>query len=167
MPRRFKPSCCSFRAAAGVLLAACVLISLSGSLSYADKVPTVARAPFGFSDLEIYRASDESVSLCVHDLDNDGLKDLIFAFNTDTSIRLLYQRAAKERASTDSKGVKSNSETSTNPSTAGEKNNLNEVPFDNRFRSEKIYTEKVGYSLVVGDFGGDERPDIAYYGDPK
>lgn len=163
----FKPSCCSFRAAAGVLIAACVLISLSGRLSYADKVPTVARAPFGFSDLEIYRASDESVSLCVHDLDNDGLKDLIFAFNTDTSIRLLYQRAAKERASTDSKGVKSNSETSTNPSTAGEKNNLNEVPFDNRFRSEKIYTEKVVYSLVVGDFGGDERPDIAYYGDPK
>ena len=48
--------------------------------------------PFGFADLEIFRVSDGSVALRIHDMNGDGRSDVVYAHNTDTSIRILTQR---------------------------------------------------------------------------
>jgi len=44
---------------------------------------------------------------------------------------------------------------------------LNQLPPDARFRIDSIASEKRISSLVVADLNGDDRPDVAYYGEPK
>ena len=47
------------------------------------------------------------------------------------------------------------------------KRELNELPPDARFRIDSIASEKRIAGLVVTDLNSDQRPDIAYYGEPK
>jgi hypothetical protein len=118
-------------------------------------IAAAADAPFGFRDLEVYPASTAGVGLRCVDLDRDGRLDLVFAYNHDTSIRLLLQRDPSAAPPPAAAGA--------DDSGAG---SVNRIPFDQRFNVQRIYTEKEIKSLDVGDLDGDGKLDIAYYGDP-
>src|SRR6185503_14027800 len=47
------------------------------------------------------------------------------------------------------------------------KRSLNEVLSDERFRTERFYTEKKVTALEAADLDGDGKPDLVYYGDPN
>ena len=147
----------------GILLPALLLTALAagetetaaGETETAAEKPVTAAGettPFGFRALEIFKIEGNPRGLRVVDLNGDGLEDLVVANNSDGTIRLFYQKPA------DTKTPRSEASQS--------KSEVNEVDSDGRFRVEKFYTDKSISALVVGDFDGDDRADLAYYGDP-
>jgi hypothetical protein len=108
---------------------------------------------FGFTGKEIFPIDNQLTQLRVGDLDGDGLNDLIVVNNARSKITLLYNQTGKTNLTAKSKTVG--------------RRELNELPPDARFRIESIASEKRIACLVVADLNGDQKPDIAYYGDPK
>ena len=106
---------------------------------------------FGFTGPETYPIDNLISQLKAADLDDDGLKDLIIVNNSRSKITLLYNQTGKTNASKP-KSIR---------------RELNELPPDARFRIESIASEKRIAALVIADLNSDEKPDIAYYGDPK
>src|SRR5438034_3793283 len=106
---------------------------------------------FGFTGPEIFPIDNQICHLRAADLDGDGLQDLIVVNNSRSKINLLYNQTGK-----------------TNQAEAQTaKRELNQLPPDARFRIDSIASEKRISSLVVADLNGDDRPDVAYYGEPK
>jgi len=108
---------------------------------------------FGFSGPETYPIDNFITQLRAADVDGDGLTDLIVVNNSRSKITLLYNQTGKTNVA--AKGR------------ASIKRELNELPPDARFRIDSIASEKRIAGLVVTDLNGDERPDVAYYGEPK
>jgi len=113
----------------------------------------VATNRFGFTGPEIFPIDSQIGLLHAADLDGDGLKDLVLVNNSRSKINLLYNQTGQ----TNSAALKK----------PAMKRELNELPPDARFRIESIASEKRIGAMVVADLNGDDRPDIAYYGDPK
>lgn len=113
----------------------------------------VATNRFGFTGPEIFPIDSQISLLHAADLDGDRLNDLVVVNNARSKINLLYNQTGKTNAAE----VK----------TPAPKREQNELPPDARFRIESIASEKRIGALVVKDLNGDEKPDIAYYGDPK
>src|SRR5215469_18811764 len=106
----------------------------------------------GFTGPEIFPIDEEIGQLHASDLDGDGLKDLIVADNLRSKIVLLYNQTGKtNRVESSEHGY----------------SGINELPSDARFRKDSIPTDERIASMVVADFNGDGRPDIAFYGDSK
>jgi hypothetical protein len=115
---------------------------------------TVATATnmIGFTGPEIFPV-DEGIGL-LHsaDLTGDHLNDLIIADNLKSKIVILYNRTGKtNHVDTANSGY----------------NGINYLPPDARFRMDSVPTDERVASMVVADFNGDGRPDIAFYGDAK
>lgn len=110
---------------------------------------------FGFTGPEIFPIDSQIDLLRSADLNGDGLNDLIVVNNSRSKINLLYNQTGLTNAN------------STKVAKVSDKQELNELPPDARFRIESIASEKRISSLVVADLNGDGRPDIAYYGEPK
>src|ERR1035437_10043211 len=108
---------------------------------------------FGFAGRESYPIDSQISNLHVADLDGDGLNDIIVVNNARSRINLLYNQTGKTNLTQKLK-----------PTVKPE---LNELPPDARFRIESIASEKRIASLAVADLNGDDRPDLAYYGDPR
>lgn len=108
---------------------------------------------FGFTGPEIFPIDPQIGGLHVADLDGDGLNDLLIANNTRSKINILFNQTGKTNAAE-----------SAQPAV---KREINELPPDARFRIESIASEKRISALVVADLNGDQRPDLAYYGEPK
>jgi hypothetical protein len=108
---------------------------------------------FGFTGPETFPIDPFISQLRAADLDGDGLTDLIVVNNSRSKITLLYNRTGK----TNFLEAKVNSLL---------RREMNELPPDARFRIDSIASEKRIASLVVEDLNGDQRPDIAYYGEP-
>ena len=109
---------------------------------------------FGFAGPESFPIEPFITQLRTADIDGDGLTDIAVANNSRSKITLLYNQTGKTNlamARTLSKLTRE----------------LNELPPDARFRLDSISSEKRIASLVLDDLNGDERPDIAYYGEPK
>ncbi|HEX5218909.1 MAG TPA: VCBS repeat-containing protein [Verrucomicrobiae bacterium] len=106
---------------------------------------------FGFTGPEIFPIDSQIGLLHAADIDGDGLKDLVLVNNSRSKINLLYNRTGKTNA----------------PAKSSTKRELNELPPDARFQVDSIPSEKRISGMVVTDLNGDERPDIAYYGEPK
>jgi hypothetical protein len=107
---------------------------------------------FGFAGPEIFPVDYQISHLHAADFDGDGLRDLLVVNNARSKITLLYNRTGKPPE----------------PKAAvPAKRDLNELPPDARFRIDSIASEKRISSLTVADLNGDERPDLAYYGEPK
>ena len=113
-----------------------------------------ASAPsFGFSGLEIYKVDDGTSRLRCVDVNGDKLTDLAVANNRRATIDFFFQKTREEMAASKSQPV--------------EYDNINEIVSDARFRKESFLTEKRIFDVLLEDLNGDDRPDLAYYGDPK
>lgn len=114
---------------------------------------TVPASRFGFAGPEIFPVDYQIAHLHAADFDGDGLRDLLVVNNARSKITLLYNRTGKPPE--------------TKAARTGFSRDVNELPPDARFRIDSIASEKRISSLTVADLNGDERPDLAYYGEPK
>ncbi len=109
---------------------------------------------FGFAGPESFPIDPFITQLRAADIDGDGLIDLVVANNSRSKITLLYNQTGKTNLPAARRLAQASRD-------------LNELPPDARFRIDSIASEKHIASLVLEDLNGDERPDIAYYGEPK
>lgn len=128
----------------------CLLPLLLAALAAHGAAPA---SRFGFAGPEIFPVDFQIAHLHAADFDGDGLRDLLVVNNARSKITLLLNRTGKPPE----------------PKAAllAVKRDLNELPPDARFRIDSIASEKRISSLTVADLNGDERPDLAYYGEPK
>ncbi|MBI1849357.1 MAG: VCBS repeat-containing protein [Planctomycetes bacterium] len=109
----------------------------------------VERLAFGFLGPEIVKISTDVSGLVAADVDGDGKTDLVVANNQKLKIEFLLQGRTS------------------NPDPPRTTEGPNDPPDDSRFSRKSILTEKKVTSLACGDWNGDGRTDVAYYGDPK
>ena len=134
-----------------------VLLLLAGSLSGNPLVAQEPRGPsplgqyFGFQPVEIFKLEMRSSNLLARDVDRDGLVDLVAADNSHSRIDYLHQRKQKPAG-----------EVVEDPD--GE---VNQVQNDWRFEHRKIPVDRQVSAMVIGDYNGDGRPDLAYLGAPN
>lgn len=108
---------------------------------------------FGFTGPESFPIESGIHQLRAADLDGDGLNDLVVANNARSKITLLYNQTGRTNQTREARPPV--------------KLELNELPPDARFRIDSIASEKRIATLVVADLNADQRPDLAYYGEPK
>ncbi len=105
---------------------------------------------FGFLPLEVYKLDSRIGNLLLKDLDGDKTLDIIAVNNGRSRIDLLLS------------GKKEDGD----PAPRVLTNETNEVPSDRRMRLVSLPVNKDIGSLQVGDFNGDGKPDLAFYGTP-
>jgi hypothetical protein len=131
----------------GAVAAACLLLPAGPGLRAAEPVR------FGFAGPEIFPVENQIEQLKAADVDGDGLTDVLVVNNARSKINVLLNQTGVTN-----KPAKAQ---------AGAKRQINELPPDARFRIDSIASEKRISALAVADLDGDDRPDIAYYGEPK
>ena len=104
---------------------------------------------FGFLPLEVYKLDSRISGLVVRDFDGDKAEDIAVINNARSRIDLLLSTPAP--AADD--GEKPKPE-------------VNELTGDRRMRLVSVPVNKEVVSLQAGDFDGDGRVDLAYYGTP-
>lgn len=112
---------------------------------------TEVSTDFGFTGPEIFPLEFDFGMMRAADVNGDGFQDLLAINNAESKITLLVNRAGKKPGKEDRKV----------------KRELNQLPPDSRFRLESVASEKRITAFEVGDFNGDGRVDLAYYGEPK
>ncbi len=105
---------------------------------------------FGFLPLELYKLERRIGNLVVRDVDGDGIDDVIVGNNARSRIDLLLSTKRPEGEAEERPFRK----------------DVNELESDKRMRSANISVNKEIVSLGVGDFNGDGKPDLVYYGTP-
>ncbi|MFZ9853934.1 MAG: FG-GAP repeat domain-containing protein [Limisphaerales bacterium] len=118
-------------------------------------VQSLASAPqlFGFQGPEAFPLEYGIAFLQTTDLDGDGLQDVVVVNNARSRIHLLYNRTG-------------NTNSPVTPLKVG-RSDINQLLPDARFRLESMSSEKRITSMVVADLNHDDRPDLAYFGEPK
>jgi len=145
--------CCSsaFRCLFGTFAAA-ILVFLNGSATPAE--PSNEKKPlsdyYGFQQLEIFKLTQRAGNLLAHDMNGDGLTDLILVDNSHSRIEILQQRKSKPTSQTVPLSSK----------------DVNDFLDDWRFEKRKIAVNKQVASLTIGDFNSDGLKDLAYFGVP-
>ena len=104
---------------------------------------------FGFLPLEVYKLDSRISGLVVRDFDGDKTEDIAVINNARSRIDLLLSTPAP----TADDGEKPKPE-------------INELAGDRRMRLVSMPVNKEVVSLQAGDFDGDGRVDLAYYGTP-
>ncbi len=105
---------------------------------------------FGFLPLEVYKLDKRLNNLQVRDLDGDKTDDVIVVNNGRSRIDLLLSK--KKDGGDDVPAFL--------------KTEVNDVPSDRRMRLANVPVNKEVVSLATGDFNGDGKFDIAFYGTP-
>ncbi len=111
------------------------------------------KSEFSFAGPEIFPIDPLITQLRVVDVDGDGLQDIVVANNSRSKINILLNQTGKTNAAERARWTG--------------RQDINELPPDARFQIESIASEKRIASMAVADFNGDQRPDVAYYGEPK
>jgi hypothetical protein len=106
---------------------------------------------FGFLPLEIYKLDSRISNLILADLDGDSTDDIIVVNNGRSRIDLLL---STKKPGEDASGA------------GRARSGPNEVASDRRMRLVSVPVNKEVVSLQAGDFNGDGKTDLAYYGTP-
>ncbi len=102
---------------------------------------------FGFLPLEVYKIDTRISGLLIRDLDGDKVEDIAVINNARSRIDLLLSTPGPDPEAPASKEV-------------------NEVRSDRRMRLVSVPVNKEVVSLQAGDFDGDGKADLAFYGNP-
>ena len=113
----------------------------------------VAPAAPQFSGPEVAKLDWNTRGLIAHDLDGDGRVDLALINNDRAAVELLYQQDPAAPASK-------------KPAGSGSSNRWEPVLEDARFRRDTLIVGQNLFDLVVADFNGDGRADLAATGEP-
>jgi len=105
---------------------------------------------FGFLPLELYKLDSRIANLQLQDLDGDKTSDVIVTNNGRSRIDLLLSTK------------KPDAEKASRPF----RKDANELEYDKRMRLVSIPVNKEVVSLDTGDFNGDGKPDLVFYGTP-
>ena len=105
---------------------------------------------FGFQPIEIYKFERRVGNLMIRDLDGDRTGDIIVGNNARSRIDLLL---SSKRPAEEAESRPFRKET-------------NDLEFDRRMRLVNIPVNKEVVSIGTGDFNGDGKPDLVYYGTP-
>ncbi len=105
---------------------------------------------FGFLPLEIYKLEHRIGNLVVKDLDGDKIDDIVVSNNARSRIDLLLSTK------------KPDDDQSNRPF----RKDPNDLQYDRRMRLASIPVNKEVVSLDAGDFNGDGKPDLVFYGTP-
>ncbi len=136
-----------------------VTMGLLGVIGMSLLAPRDARADgddarladyFGFLPLEVYKLDQRIANLLIKDLDGDKVDDIIVVNNGRSRLDLLLS-GKKPGAAAEA------------PAAAKE---TNQIPSDRRMRLVSVPVNKEVASLQIGDFNGDKKPDLAFYGSP-
>ena len=105
---------------------------------------------FGFLPLELYKLDTRIGNLQLKDLDGDKIDDIIVSNNGRSRIDLLLttKKPADDKASRPFR------------------KDPNELEYDRRMRLSSITVNKEVVSVDTGDFNGDGKPDLVFYGTP-
>ncbi len=139
----------------GIALAWALLGSALGSAAAGEDAPKADAKPrladyFGFLPLELYKLDYRIGNLTIADVDGDGAGDVIVANNARSRIDLLLS-SPKPAAEADARPFRKE---------------VNELESDKRMRSATVPVDREVVSLGVGDFNGDGKPDLVFYGTP-
>jgi len=105
---------------------------------------------FGFSPLELYKLDNRIGNLMVEDFDGDGVDDILVTNNGRSRIDLLLSTK------------KPDDEKASRPF----RKDPNDLEYDRRMRLLSIPVNKEVVSVDTGDFNGDGKPDLVFYGTP-
>ncbi len=132
-----------------VVVLSCGIGPFSPQCIATDEDDVDLSAYYGFGPLEIFKLERRSNSMLAGDFNHDGRTDLALIDNSHSRIDLLLQRASPpEKAET----------------VANAK--ANEISSHWRFEHAKIPVDRNLSAMTTGDFNGDGRVDLAYFGDP-
>ena len=105
---------------------------------------------FGFQPLELYKLEHRIGNLLLKDLDGDKIDDIVVSNNARSRIDLFLSTK------------KPDDDKSNRPF----RKDANELEYDQRMRRVSIPVNKEVVSLDTGDFNGDGKPDLVFYGTP-
>ena len=108
---------------------------------------------FGFKPVEVYKLDPRISGLIIRDLDGDKIDDIAVVNNGRSRIDLLLL------------GSRAKAEPAADPKTKA-KREPNELDSDRRMRVASVSVNKEVVSLAAGDFNGDGKLDLAFYGTP-
>ncbi len=130
----------------------CILVSflVLGSTALAQAPSPKLADYFGFLPLELYKLDTRIGNLQLKDLDGDKIDDIIVSNNGRSRIDLLL---------TTKKPV---DDKTSRPF----RKDPNELEYDRRLRLSSITVNKEVVSVDTGDFNGDGKPDLVFYGTP-
>lgn len=144
----------------GIALAWACLVTTAGPAWAGDDAPKVD-APkadagprladyFGFLPLELYKLDYRIGNLTIADVDGDKVGDVIVANNARSRIDLLLS-SKKSAEAADARPFRKE---------------VNDLESDKRMRPVSVSVDREVVSLAAGDFNGDGRPDLVFYGTP-
>jgi len=107
---------------------------------------------FGFLPLEVYKLDNRISGLLIRDLDGDKVEDIAVINNARSRIDLLLS-TRKPGGGDD-------------PRDQASSKDVNQVHNDRRMRLVSLPVNKAVVSLQAGDFDGDGKADLAFYGEP-
>jgi hypothetical protein len=133
-------------------LGSCIVLSFLfiGKFASAQAPAPKLADYFGFLPLELYKLDPRIGNLQLKDLDGDKIDDIIVSNNGRSRIDLFLstKKPADDKAARPFR------------------KDPNELEYDRRMRLSSITVNKEVVSIDTGDFNGDEKPDLVYYGTP-
>ncbi len=127
------------------------LIAVGGWQAAGDVADDSVRLPdyFGFLPLEVYKLDNRIAGVLTRDLDGDKAEDIAVVNNARSRVDLLL--TGKKTDDGDEVGKK----------------DVNELTNDRRMRLVSLPVNKQVVSLQAGDFNGDGRADLVFFGTPS
>ena len=110
---------------------------------------------FGFLPLEVYKLDTRISGLLIRDLDGDKVEDIAVINNARSRIDILLSTPKPGEVDEEAAAEK------------GKEKEVNKVSSDRRMRLVSVPVNREVVSLQAGDFDGDGKLDLVYYGNPS